>query len=49
MAGLFENWPNFLQELAGKLGQDLATLGHSQITKAVVPELVHLVGHETDV
>jgi len=26
MAGLFENWPNFLHELAGKLGQDLATL-----------------------
>jgi len=26
MAGLFENWPNFLHELAGKLGQVLATL-----------------------
>jgi len=26
MAGLFENWLNFLHELAGKLGQDLATL-----------------------
>jgi len=26
MARLFENWPNFLHELAGKLGQDLATL-----------------------
>ena len=26
MAGLFENWPNFLHELAGKLGRDLATL-----------------------
>jgi len=26
MAGLFENWLNFLHELAGKRGQDLATL-----------------------
>ena len=30
MAGLLENWPNFLHELAGKLGQDLATLVATQ-------------------
>jgi len=26
MAGVLENLPNFLHKLAGKLGQDLATL-----------------------
>jgi len=30
MTRLFENWPNFLHELAGKLGQHLATLVATQ-------------------